>query len=145
LLHLRGRIEGAFTMDDRRTFLALAAALLPLGVAAQTPAANAAPRELARHPLTGALDGLDAVLLELKPGAAASREHRHTGPVLGYVLEGAVRFGVDHGPEQIIQAGGTFFEPTGALHSTWSSATAAPARVLVFMVVPRGSSGTTPA
>ena len=133
-------------MDDRRTFLALAAALLPVGLASQTPATPAAPRELARHPLMGALDGLDALLLELKPGPGATREHRHTGPVLGYVLEGSVGFGVDHGPEQIIPAGGTFFEPTGALHTTWGSATPdASARVLVFMVVPKGTSGTTAA
>jgi dihydroorotase-like cyclic amidohydrolase len=48
--------------------------------------------------------------------------------------------------EKIISAGGTFFEPTGALHSTWGSANPnAPARVLVFMVVPKGTSGTAPA
>jgi len=135
-------------MEDRRTFLALAATLVPASLtalAAQTPA-PAAPRELARHTLTGPLNGLDAILLELKPGPGQGREHRHTGPVLGYVLEGKVRFGVDHGPEQIIGVGETFFEPTGALHSTWGSADAnAPARVLVFMVVPKGTTGTTAA
>ena len=134
-------------MEDRRTFLALAAAMVPASfttVMAQAP--PAAPRELARHTLIGPLDGLDAILLELMPGAGQAREHRHTGPVLGYVLEGKVRFGVDHGPEQIIGAGGTFFEPTGALHSTWGSADAnTPARVLVFMVVPKGTTGTTAA
>jgi quercetin dioxygenase-like cupin family protein len=62
--------------------------------------------------------------------------------VLGYVLEGKVRFGVDHGPEQIIAAGGTFFEPTGALHSAFGSADPdTPAKVLVFMVVPKGTNG----
>jgi quercetin dioxygenase-like cupin family protein len=135
-------------MEDRRTFLALASALLPASLstlAVQAPA-PAAPRELARHTLTGPLDALDAILLELKPGPEQGREHRHTGPVLGYVLDGKVRFGVDHGPEQIIAAGETFFEPTGALHSTWRSADpSVPARVLVFMVVPKGTSGTTAA
>jgi len=135
-------------MEDRRRFLALAAALVPAGFTsldAQAPA-PAAPRELARHTLTGSLDAFDAILLELKPGPGQGREHRHTGPVLGYVLEGKVRFGVDHGPEQIIAAAETFFEPTGALHSTWGSAEPnTPARVLVFMVVPKGTSGTTAA
>jgi quercetin dioxygenase-like cupin family protein len=131
-------------METRRTFLSLAAALLPAGLVAQTPVPG--PSELARHPLAGQLEGLDAILLELKPGPGQAREHRHTGPVLGYVLEGRVRFGVDHGPEQIIAAGGTFFEPTGALHSAWGSADPnTPARVLVFMVVPKGTSGTTAA
>ena len=133
-------------MDDRRTFLGLVAAMLPAALSAQTAtpgATPASPRELARHTLTGPLEGLDALLLELRPGPGQGREHRHTGPVLGYVLDGRVRFGVDHGPEQIVQAGGTFFEPTGALHSTWGSADAnMPAHVLVFMVVPKGTSGT---
>jgi quercetin dioxygenase-like cupin family protein len=135
-------------MQDRRTFLGLAAALLPVSLDAQTsaPATPTPPRELARHPLTGALDGFDVVLFELNPGPGTGRDHRHTGPVLGYVVDGQVRFGVDHGPEQIVPTGGTFFEPTGALHSTFGSASAnAKTRVLAFMVVPKGSSGTVPA
>jgi quercetin dioxygenase-like cupin family protein len=60
------------------------------------------------------------------------------------VLEGKVRFGIDHGPDRIIATGETFFEPTGALHSTFGSADPnTPARVLVFMVVPKGTNGTT--
>ena len=136
-------------MDDRRTFLALLAALMPAGLitlAGQAPASEpAVRRELARHTLTGPFDGFDALLLELRPGPGTGRDHTHTGPVLGYVLEGRVRFGVDHGPEQIIAAGQTFFEPTGAVHSTFGSADATRARVLVFMVVPKGTSGTTAA
>jgi hypothetical protein len=135
-------------MENRRTFLAMAAALFPAGLitlAAQTETPSG-PRELARHTLSGPFDGLDAILLELHPASGQGRDHRHTGPVLGYVLEGKIRFGVDHGPEQIIATGGTFFEPTGALHSTFGSADPnTPARVLVFMVVPKGTSGTTAA
>ena len=133
-------------MEDRRTFLGLAAALLPAGFAAQARGGQAAapgPREIARHTLTAPFEAFDAVLLELTPGPGTGRDHRHTGPVLGYVLEGKVRFGVDHGPEQIISAGGTFFEPTGVVHSTFGSADAtSSARVLAFMVVPKGTSGT---
>jgi quercetin dioxygenase-like cupin family protein len=147
-------------MENRRTFLQLAAALVPVGLGAQTsgrppsapqtsptpPAAAQPPRELARHPLTGPLAGFDAVVVELNPGPGTGRDHRHTGPVLGYVLDGQLRFGVDHGPEQVIAAGGTFFEPTGTLHSTFGSANAnAKTRVLAFMVVPTGNSGTVPA
>jgi len=133
-------------MQNRRTFLSLAAASWLPGAAAALAPTGTPPRELARHTLAGPLESLDAVLLELRPGPGPAREHRHTGPVMGYVLEGRVRFGIDHGPGQIIPAGGTFFEPTGALHWTWESADpAAPARVLVFMVVPKGTSGTTAA
>src|SRR5262245_10970683 len=106
-------------MEDRRSFLRLAA-MLPVGLSAQAPSPAATPpRELARHALAGPLTGFDVVVIELNPGSGTGRDHRHTGPVLGYVVEGQVRFGVDHGPEQIIAAGGTFFEPTGTLHSTF--------------------------
>jgi quercetin dioxygenase-like cupin family protein len=134
-------------MEDRRTFLGFVAAMLPVALSAQTAVPGPRPpRELARHALTGPLDGFDVVLFELNPGPGTGRDHRHTGPVLGYVVEGQVRFGVDHGAEQIVSAGGTFFETTGALHSTFGSATPdKTARVLAFMVVPKGSSGTVPA
>jgi quercetin dioxygenase-like cupin family protein len=134
-------------MQDRRTFLSLAAALLPAALGAQTrPSTPAPPREVTRHTLTGPLENFDVVLVELNPGPGTVRDHRHTGPVLGYVVDGQVRFGVDHGPEQIVSAGGTFFEPTGAVHSTFGSANPnGTAKVLAFMVVPKGSSGTVPA
>jgi len=132
-------------MDDRRTFLALLTALVPaslMNLDAQTPAAPpAGPRELARHTLTGPLAAFDALLIELRPGPGQGREHRHNGPVLGYVLEGRVRFGVNHEPERIVGVGETFFEETGALHSTWGSADPTPARVVVFMVVPKATNG----
>ena len=134
-------------MQDRRTFLQLAASLLPVGLAAQASAPTpAGPRELARHTLTGPLEAFDVVLVELNPGPGVGRDHRHTGPVLGYVVDGRLRFGVEHGPEQVVPAGGTFFEATGTLHSTFGSANPnATAKVLAFMVVPKGSSGTVPA
>ena len=135
-------------MQDRRTFLGLAvASLLPAALDAQTaaPAAASAPREIARHALTGPLEGFDVVLVDLHPGPGTGRDHKHTGPVLGYVVDGPVRFGVDHKPEQIVATGSTFFEATGAIHSTFGSATNGAAHVVAFMVVPKGSSGTVPA
>ena len=135
-------------MDDRRTFLALATALVPaslitLSAQAQSAAPTASgPRgDLARHTLTGPLAAFDVLLLELRPAVGQGREHRHDGPVLGYVLEGKVRFGVNHEPARIFGVGETFFEETGALHSTFGSVDGAPARVLVLMVVPKGTNG----
>src|SRR5688572_23682625 len=103
--------------------------------------AAAAPRELARHSLTGPLADFDALLIELRPPVGEGREHRHSGPVLGYVLEGKVRFGVNHEPARIFGVGETFFEETGALHSTFGSVEGAPTRLIVFMVVPKGTTG----
>ncbi|HLG56571.1 MAG TPA: cupin domain-containing protein [Vicinamibacterales bacterium] len=105
---------------------------------------TSAPRpsgELARYALTGPLEGFDAVLVEVnfQPGAS-SREHRHPGFILGYVVDGQMRFGINHEPDQIVPAGGTFFEPLGALHTTFGSASPdAPVRSVAFLVVPNGS------
>jgi quercetin dioxygenase-like cupin family protein len=136
-------------MENRRTFLGLAvASLLPVGLEAQTGAPRS-PVELARHALTGPLEGFDVVLVQLNspPGQRSSGPgHRHPGPVLGYVLDGQMLFGINHEPEQVIPAGGTFFEPTGAVHTAGGAATSdAPARALVFMLVPKGSPLTAPA
>jgi quercetin dioxygenase-like cupin family protein len=124
--------------QDRRTFLGLAAALLPIGLEAQTSGTGPSS-EIARHTLTGPLEGFDAVLLErnFPPGAGVS--HRHTGFVLGYVVEGQLRFAINNEPERVVPAGSTFFEPIGALHSTNGSASDAPTRFLAFLVVPKGS------
>jgi quercetin dioxygenase-like cupin family protein len=134
---------------DRRTFLGIAAAsLLPASVSAQTPAPRP-PTELARHALTGPFEGYDAVLIELNvaPNSRSSGPgHRHPGPVLGYVLEGQMRFAINGEPEKVLPAGGTFFEPIGAVHSTSGSPrTDGPTRALVFMLVPKGQPLTAPA
>ena len=127
---------------------ALTLALVALSVAsARTQPASlepSAPRrsgEVARYPLTGALAGFDGVILELNfgPGVSAP-EHRHPGAVVGYVVEGQMRTAVNHGQDEIVPTGGTFFEPAGILHSAFGSASpSAPVRILAFMVVPNGS------
>jgi quercetin dioxygenase-like cupin family protein len=134
-------------MENRRTFLGLAAAsLLPIGIDAQTPAPPRPGGELARHTLTGPLDGFDVVLLERNFPPGSAQAHRHPGVVLGYVVEGQLRFAINNEPERIVPAGGTFFEPIGAVHTTNGSANPnANARVLVFMVVPKGSALVAPA
>jgi hypothetical protein len=140
--------------QDRRAFLGMAAAasLLPLDLDAQAPPAPRAPAELARHALTGPLEGFEVVLIELNnpPAAPAGQRppnpHRHPGPVLGYILEGQMRFAINHEPEKALPVGATFFEPTGALHTGGGSAsTQARARALVFMIVPKGAPLVVPA
>ena len=137
-------------MEDRRTFLGIAAAtLLPIGLDAQAPPPRAPVAELARHPLTGPFEGWEAVLVELNiaPGArSAGPAHRHPGAVLGYVVEGQMRFAINNEPEKVLPVGGTFFEPSGAVHTTNGSArTDGPTRAVVFMLVPKGSPLTSPA
>jgi len=105
---------------------------------------TSAPRpsgELARYPLTGDLQGFDAVIVELnfRPGVSVP-EHRHPGPIVGYVVDGQMKFAIDHEPDTAVPAGGTFFEPRGALHTSFGSANPdAPVRIVAFLVVPNGS------
>ena len=143
------------TTHDRRTFLEVAAAsLLPIALNAQTSGGQtAAPRaaaELARHALSGPFEGWDVVLVELNipPGrtAAAGPGHRHPGAVLGYVVEGQMRFAINNEPEKVLPVGGTFFEPSGAVHTTNGSARSdGPTRAVVFMLVPKGAPLSSPA
>jgi quercetin dioxygenase-like cupin family protein len=128
---------------------AIAALLLAaLWIAATRPEPISTPEtsgpqpsgELARYALTGPLEGFDAVLVGLNftPGVSVP-EHRHPGPILGYVVDGQMRTAINHQPDEIIPAGGTFFEPYGALHTSFSSASPdAPVRAVAFLVVPSG-------
>ena len=102
--------------------------------------------------MTGPFEGFEAVLTQvtLPPGqpaqpGASNPGHRHTGFVLGYVLEGQLRFAINNEPERVVPAGSTFFEPIGALHSTNGATPDAPARFLAFLVVPKGSPVVAPA
>jgi quercetin dioxygenase-like cupin family protein len=139
-------------MQDRRTFLGLAAAsLLPVSLDAQA-AQTSAPRpaaELARHPLSGPFEGWEVVLVELNIAPGRSNPgpgHRHPGAVLGYVVEGQLRFAINNEPEKVLPVGGTFFEPSGAVHTTNGSARSdGQTRAVVFMLVPKGSPLTAPA
>ena len=113
---------------------------------ASTPAGPQRTGELARYPLTGKLEGFDAVLVGLNfaPGAS-SQAHRHPGFVLGYVVDGQVKSAIDGGQPHVAPAGSTFFEPEGAVHTTFGSARDdAAARAVAFLVVPRGSGVTLP-
>ena len=103
--------------------------------------------ELARYALAGPLEGFDAVLVEVNfPPGFLAREHRHPGFIFGYVVDGQMRFAINHEPDKIVPAGGTFFEPDGALHTTFGSASdEMPVRAVVFVVVPTGSPVTGPA
>jgi quercetin dioxygenase-like cupin family protein len=129
-------------MNSRRTFLGVAgAAFLPESLKAQT----AQPAQesdrlgvIARHPLTGLLEGYEVVLsrsaMRFFPGGSTP-VHTHPGIVLAYVLEGRVRFAINNEAERTVQTGGTFFEPFGAVHTTSGSASPdEPTRILVFEV-----------
>jgi hypothetical protein len=95
---------------------------------------------IARHALNGVFDGYELVLsrsaMRHFPGTSTP-VHRHPGVVVAYIVEGRVRFAINNEAEQIIPAGGTLFEPLGAVHTTSGSASADEStRVLVFELRP---------
>lgn len=127
---------------NRRMLFGFAAALLALFRAkAQPEPRESSAKEIARHALTGPQQGMEAVLVDVTSAAGASSHiHRHLSFVLGYVLDGELKFAINNAPPQIVPHGGTFFEPAGAVHSTGESAEPArPVRFLAFLVVPKGS------
>ncbi len=134
-------------MNNRRSFFTAVAAWFASRTASpQTPVPSAA-KELARHALTGPQTGMEAILVEVSsaPGATSSA-HRHPGFVLGYVLDGEMRFAINGQGAKIVKAGASFFEPAGALHSTGGSAKPGESvRFLAFIVAPKGSAIVLPA
>ena len=134
-------------MNSRRKVLGFATGLL-LGLRGRSQAQARTPaKELARHELTGPQAGLEAVLVDVTVLAGgSSTAHRHPGFVMGYVLEGEMEFAINGGSPQVVKTGGTFFEPSGALHTAGASAKPdSPVRFLAFLVVPKGSPTVLPA
>jgi quercetin dioxygenase-like cupin family protein len=88
-----------------------------------------------------ALDGqhLEATLVEVTyPPGGANPSHRHPCPVVGYVLEGAVRMQIQGQPERIFKPGETFFESPSDVHVVSANASQdAPARFLAYFVCDR--------
>lgn len=90
--------------------------------------AHALPR------LNGA--ALKATMIEVNYGPGESSPiHTHPCPVLGYVVEGAVRMQVDGGPETVYRRGEGFYEPPNAVHGVSANASRTdPARFLATFV-----------
>ncbi len=122
--------DGALCIsDDNKGFIYRVAARLP------RPAPTAAVRSLLaeRLPrLNGATIATSLVEVTYPPGGTSS-PHRHPCPVVGYVLEGALRMGLNNQPPRIVQAGESFYESPDDVHSTSANASdTAPARFLAF-------------
>jgi quercetin dioxygenase-like cupin family protein len=107
------------------------ALLLSFGCAAQSTS-----RELRRETLPAPFAGQEARVLEVTiPPGPGSKPHRHPGLVMGYVLDGALRFALDGGPPQTVKTGEVFYEPPNILHTMSASADPnKPVRFLVFFV-----------
>ena len=68
------------------------------------------------------------------PGGRSS-PHTHPCPVVGYVLEGALRTRVNQNAETIIHAGEAFYEEANAIHQVSANASdRVPARFLAYFL-----------
>ena len=77
---------------------------------------------------------VEAVMIELPPGAAAPR-HRHDVAVVAYVIEGTVENQFDGGAVQIHKMGESWWESPGTVHDTARNAsTTAKARLLIVYI-----------
>ncbi|MBP7776250.1 MAG: PQQ-dependent sugar dehydrogenase [Acidobacteria bacterium] len=129
-----GLVTGAdgalYISDDNKGFIYRVAA-----AQAATPASGATSRPLLTERLP-ALNGamLDARLVEVTYGpGGTSTAHRHPCPVVGYVLEGALRMQLAGQPERIVRVGESFYESPADVHTVSANASdTAPARFLAY-------------
>ena len=119
-----GLVTGAdgalYISDDNKGFIyRVAAQTAGQPAAAPAPApAGATARPLLQQRLP-ALNGstLDARLVEVSYGpGGSSTAHRHPCPVIGYVIEGALRMQLRGQPERIVRAGESFYESPDDVH-----------------------------
>src|SRR3954454_7213793 len=73
-------------------------------------------RPLSERDIAEALDGKEARVtmaeVTFEPGQAGL-PHRHPGPIFGSVLEGECESGLGEQPPKTLEAGETFYEPSG--------------------------------
>lgn len=90
----------------------------------QEPARPASAREAFTHRLP-ALDGgklaVHVVEVSYAPGGASS-PHSHPCPVIGYVLDGAIRTQVRGETEAIYKSGQSFYEAPNGVHQVSANA-----------------------
>lgn len=122
--------DGAlYISDDNKGFIYRVAA------AAAAPPAGAASRVVVTHrvpPLDGSRLTMQVVEVSYPPGGR-SESHRHPCPVVGYVLEGAVRMQLQGQPARTYAAGESFTETPADVHAVSANASdTRPAKFLAF-------------
>jgi quercetin dioxygenase-like cupin family protein len=86
-----------------------------------------------------------AIRVDYEPGGFTRGTHRHPAGAYVYVIEGSVLFGLDDGEPVVLEAGESFYEPPGALHSVSRNASEElPASLIAFFVLTDGESHTVP-
>jgi glucose/arabinose dehydrogenase/quercetin dioxygenase-like cupin family protein len=134
--------DGAlYISDDNKGFVYRVAAT------ARPPAGSSA-RQIVTHrvpPMDGATLSMQVVEVSYAPGGW-SESHRHPCPVVGYVLDGAVRMQLHGQPERIYRTGESFVETPADVHAVSANASdTAPATFLAFFTCDREGPRSIPA
>jgi quercetin dioxygenase-like cupin family protein len=112
-----GTVAGAITVREISS-VTLAEGLAQAGAAAATQS-----KPLGTHPLGAAFEGWQGTMIEVTyPPGVVSAAHQHPGPTFGYVVRGRIRWAINGEPAKVLEAGQTFFEPMGSVHSTSANA-----------------------
>lgn len=130
LVHCGAILHGmcfAFLVSPRRPHWLIA--VIGLGAVLGATQGTAQPRpSTARVALKHAVPAFDGTNLSVQlvevvyePGGA-NASHQHPCPVVGYVLEGALRMQIEGQPEITYRAGDTFVESPGDVHRVSANA-----------------------
>jgi quercetin dioxygenase-like cupin family protein len=141
---------------DRRAVLQAGVGALAGAVTARTgstaaraeqAAAATQSRPLGAHLLGPAFEGFQGTMLEVTyPPGVVSAAHQHPGPTFGYVVSGKIRWAINGEPAKILEAGQSFFEPMGSVHSTSANASdTEPAKISVVILSKPGEPLSKPA
>jgi len=109
------------------------------------PATSATPvlEQILKEKVDGKETKLSVIELEYAPGAGTP-PHHHPGPVVVYVLDGAIESQVEGKPLATYRRGDAFFEPAGGKHLVSRNASQImPARFLAYFLAPKGEPLTT--
>ena len=80
------------------------------------------------------------------PPGVTSASHQHPGPTFGYVVSGKVKWAINGEPAKVLEAGQSFFEPMGSVHSTSANASdTEPAKLSVVILSKPGEPLSKPA
>ncbi len=121
-------------------------AIRPAAAATQA-AQTSTSRPLGAFPLAPELAGWQGTILEVTyPPGLEGASHQHPGPTFGYVVRGKIRWAINGEPAKVLEAGQSFFEPMGSVHSTSANAsTTEPAVIAVVILGKPGEALSKPA
>lgn len=128
---------------NRRTLLtaapaAMLTAITPRPATARPPQAAPASqgRNLSVHPLGPAFGDWQGTIREtVYPPGASAAAHQHPGPTFGYVVSGRIKWAINGEAPRVLEAGMSFYEPMGSVHSTAANASdTEPAKLAIVIL-----------